>query len=876
MHSKDHDMDRLLRDAYARLRTQPSAMPAAPPRDEYYLIGRVLEGSATEAERATLAQRAAADPDIAAILQHAAAVRQPPPHRVRIWQSAAWLLRGAACLLLAVSLYFVTAHFTARRMAPLPYPAPDAGRTPLLQLRGAPTNAAPVTNRLSHATPALPAPIVIQTRCMELSNSVLRDLVLYDASYAVAVGIDDYDPARTGFAPLHCAAADAKLLTAKLDEFRMSGTTLLLNSNATRQAILTALQRAITQAGRNGAVLLYFAGHGYRHADGEREAGFLIPWDGSLQRADLFARNIQLTEIKRLARQHGVKHFYIVLDACYSGLICFRGATDFGMQAPDFFYLKELSLKPVIQVLAAAGRDTPTVDGLFTKAFVAALDRGKSRGFVTAREIDRYVSKQVTQQARRTYAFEQTPVAGKLEPSLGEYVFVSKTQAPVTYAEPGLACVASYRLPVALNMKITCADINDDGKPEFVGVNSNTVTVFDRAGATIATRRFDAPIALSMVKDTDGDGFAEISVSYKDATNIYAAVLDPWLHDLRQFTRPGSLKGNFSELALFDVRDINGDFAREAICFVHTGYAGTPRGVSVFDYDSGRLLWHRETVASAPPLETVMFDHDRGSPDLLMLLGSQAVNNLTKGPDGLDDMHSYVWLLDAQGRPRWRKTCGGPYTSAYTSFVDLDRNGVNEVLIYLRTNYEYVEHDVGTLMLLDQNGHRLRTYPSKYSVQSICIAPNYTEHTMDMLVAFRNGTVVQLDPELRQKRILTFPCPPGRSPTPAIKGMLSTRYGDFIALLYYEEDRLVKHPSGDTHRNLTDIWNARLQLLDRQTLASRHTVALETANPARFHNATYPIQVRTADIDIDGEDELIVARTDRVDIYKLRLPDAAE
>lgn len=477
MNQYDHDIDHLLRQAYERVRAQPPAAPSPEEPGDYYLLARALDGSITAEERAVLLQRMAADPLLAEVLHHAEHAR---PRVLRRWHVVPILLRCAACFLLAVPLYFAASYVCSWRKTlgdvPAPYPAPDAGTKPLLELRGAPTNDLASTNAVSAVAP--PDPVVIYTRTADSLSTAVQELVLYDASYAVIVGIDAYDPARTGFSPLRCAASDAKLVAAKLDEFRLTGITTLLNSNATRAAILAALESAIATAGRNGAVLLYFAGHGHRHTAGATETGFLIPWDGSLRRDELFARNLSLNEIKRLALRRGVKHFYIVLDACYSGLICFRGP-EFSMRAPDFFYLKELSVKPVIQVLAASGHDTPTIDGLFSKAFVAALDRGKERGFTTARDIDRYVSKFVAKNARHTYAFEQTPVAGKLEPSVGEYVFVSKTQAPVTYTEPGLVRIASYPMPPGQdNYDIICADINEDGRPAA----SNSATRFcDRA-----------------------------------------------------------------------------------------------------------------------------------------------------------------------------------------------------------------------------------------------------------------------------------------------------------------------------------------------------------------------------------------------------------
>lgn len=91
----------------------------------------------------------------------------------------------------------------------------------------------------------------------------------------------------------------------------------LLDNGASREQILDAVGRAGEQAGRDGTVWIYFAGHGAADTDsGDR----LLLGDDVRQDAAAFtARGVSVHTLERLAAKGGAS-VNLFVDACYAGL----------------------------------------------------------------------------------------------------------------------------------------------------------------------------------------------------------------------------------------------------------------------------------------------------------------------------------------------------------------------------------------------------------------------------------------------------------------------------------------------------------------------------------------------------------------------------
>ncbi len=128
---------------------------------------------------------------------------------------------------------------------------------------------------------------------------------------AIVVGVKDYDQARSGFRPLDYADRDAQLLSGVLQGRGYQNPRRLLNHQATKSFILSAIQQSGKRFQQGEGTLVFaFSGHGTR-----------IGEENYLATIDATAHNIQQTglsvsELVQAIKRTGVKRAVLFLDAC--------------------------------------------------------------------------------------------------------------------------------------------------------------------------------------------------------------------------------------------------------------------------------------------------------------------------------------------------------------------------------------------------------------------------------------------------------------------------------------------------------------------------------------------------------------------------------
>jgi uncharacterized caspase-like protein len=140
--------------------------------------------------------------------------------------------------------------------------------------------------------------------------------------FALIIGIDEYQDEQ--IVSLKGAVNDAKALAQVLVEnagFSQHQVILLTSdqpasrrptrSNILRQ--LFYLLNAITQDGKNGLLLVAFAGHGIAPS----EQAYLLPMDVDL--AEMERTGINVNEIRNPIKNKGVEQVVLILDACRTG-----------------------------------------------------------------------------------------------------------------------------------------------------------------------------------------------------------------------------------------------------------------------------------------------------------------------------------------------------------------------------------------------------------------------------------------------------------------------------------------------------------------------------------------------------------------------------
>ncbi|MDB5804229.1 MAG: polysaccharide deacetylase [Betaproteobacteria bacterium] len=233
---------------------------------------------------------------------------------------------------------------------------------------------------------------------------------LYRESYAVIIGIDDYNAWPKLRYATHDAGSIKDVLVQKYG-FKEPNVTLLTNKQATRENIMAALGNTLADARRvkrEDRVFVFFAGHGAtRRLPSGRDLGYIIPVDAA---ADNFTQAISMTQLQDIAEAIPAKHLLFVMDSCYSGLALTRG----GGRADGNVYARELAKRGARQMFTAGGADEQVADNgpnghsIFTWTLLQGLE-GKADlngdGIITASELAAHVSPIVSTLSRQTPAF---------------------------------------------------------------------------------------------------------------------------------------------------------------------------------------------------------------------------------------------------------------------------------------------------------------------------------------------------------------------------------------------------------------------------------------------------------------------------------------
>jgi len=251
---------------------------------------------------------------------------------------------------------------------------------------------------------------------------VSEDKTLYEKSFAVVIGINNYEK----WPALEFAINDAKAVKKILQETGFNDITTVFDKEATQRRILTELFNNLPKkAGHNDRVLFYFAGHGQTEdLSGGGKKGYIIPVDADT--SNYASTAISMEQIRSLSSRISAKHILYVMDSCYSGLGLNRSS---GVSPKIGDYLRKVSSMRVVQIITAGGKGEQVQEkeghGLFTtylmKAIEGEADFNKDN-VVTGTELGAYLRPTVSDASNQA----QTPLYGRLEGE-GEFLlFVTK------------------------------------------------------------------------------------------------------------------------------------------------------------------------------------------------------------------------------------------------------------------------------------------------------------------------------------------------------------------------------------------------------------------------------------------------------------------
>jgi hypothetical protein len=155
-----------------------------------------------------------------------------------------------------------------------------------------------------------------------LSHAEIARSTGQDRWRALLVGISDYSQA-TGLRDLGLGSLDAipvndvrSIATVLRQDYGFAEITILLDRQATRRGIITALQN-LHDGGPSDNILIYFAGHGHLRKD---DVGVWLPCD-----AQALADGITSAEIKETLKNLPAKRVLLLSDSCFAGAFLTRG-----------------------------------------------------------------------------------------------------------------------------------------------------------------------------------------------------------------------------------------------------------------------------------------------------------------------------------------------------------------------------------------------------------------------------------------------------------------------------------------------------------------------------------------------------------------------
>lgn len=218
---------------------------------------------------------------------------------------------------------------------------------------------------------------------------------------ALLIGINEYSSKKVN--NLRGAVNDVLLLKRVLTTrmaFPEENIRILTDAQATRAAILDALDKFVSETGAEDVVYIHYSGHGSRARDknGDESDGFdetILPHDAR----EPGVPDIRDDELERIFARLPTPHALIVFDSCHSGTVTRSVSTVQPRSVPpdlrDELYESEITTRQVVQVnelghvlMTGAPAEEEALDGpvdkgyygLFSYSLARALDKNGPAG----------------------------------------------------------------------------------------------------------------------------------------------------------------------------------------------------------------------------------------------------------------------------------------------------------------------------------------------------------------------------------------------------------------------------------------------------------------------------------------------------------------
>lgn len=199
------------------------------------------------------------------------------------------------------------------------------------------------------------------------------------------------------------------------------------------------------------------------------------------------------------------------------------------------------------------------------------------------------------------------------------------------------------------------------------------------------------------------------------------------------------------------LEDIDNDGKLELVCLAFDGFTVNPRGLVVYDFETGDLKWRLDLSTCVVSVICADFDGN-GAKELIC--GTQAFKNTNQEMMGMNDMSSWVFVVSARGELLYsEKACEG-YSQVLLASDDVNKDGNPEILMLVANKGNAPTPDKATWM--KWTGHRFVPITSWTSDASFNLTGNAPilnrmegEQNDLILVTALNSPLIALDMDLK-------------------------------------------------------------------------------------------------------------------------------
>ncbi len=139
------------------------------------------------------------------------------------------------------------------------------------------------------------------------------------------------------------------------------------------------------------------------------------------------------------------------------------------------------------------------------------------------------------------------------------------------------------------------------------------------------------------------------------------------------------------------LEDIDGDGKQELVCRAVDGYSSNPRGLMVYDWESGKQKWFFRSPSSFNRLYCEDLDRD-GEKEFI--LSNEAFNNNQVDINGITDFGGYLVVINARGELKNVHKVFDGLGTLIVNVADVDQDDVPDIFAVAATRGENTDSDI--------------------------------------------------------------------------------------------------------------------------------------------------------------------------------------